>query len=396
MRRVIALGLVGSSLVIVPQLASAGGAIPAWARQYNMNCSGCHAPAVPRLNATGIKFRWAGYRMPDAIGEKVDVTQLGNYIALRGRARYEYSKTENLPVSTSGFRFSDATFFYAGPVGRQFGAFFELERAPSGEIELVANVLGIWGKETSYAGFRAGQMHWLLRDGVAGFDRPTGVRTPIPLGGALTAGGVPFNFSTDQLGMEWFLVSGRNRISVEVLNGVDRTGSAPATDPDPEKDFAVIDQLLFDDAGSGLTAVGYYGTVKGLVPATSPTLRSHFTRFAVSANKMLESFEVVGGFAYGKDQDLPGATTEITGMGYWAYGGYMFPKPKLTVFGRWEFVDPNTDVDDNGTTRFVFGGVVPVGLPEYLRFALEGALDVPQAAGAAKRTGLTLEMMLNF
>ena len=44
--------------------ASKASALPAWARRYNVNCSHCHAPAVPRLNATGIRFRWAGYRMP--------------------------------------------------------------------------------------------------------------------------------------------------------------------------------------------------------------------------------------------------------------------------------------------------------------------------------------------
>lgn len=370
--------------------------IPAWTRKYNMNCSGCHYPAAPRLNATGIRFRWAGYRMPDEIGEKTDVVQLSNYIALRGRTRYEYSKTENQPVSTSGFRFNDVTLFYAGALGQNFSAFTELEREPNGEVGLVANMLGVWGKEQSYHGFRVGQMHWLLRDGVAGFDRPTGVRTPTPLSGAVTSGGVPFNFSADQLGVEGFWVSGRNRLSAEVLNGVGPTGSGDPPDPDPEKDFAVIDQFLFDDAGSGLTAVGYFGTVKGLNPAISPTLRSHFSRFAVSANKIVSGFEILGGVVYGKDQDLPGATADVTGMGYWVYGGYMFPKSSLTVFGRYEFVDPNTDVADNGSTRLVGGLVLPVGLPEYLRLALEGALDFPQAAAALNRTGLTAELMLNF
>ncbi|MGE5760566.1 MAG: hypothetical protein ACM37V_09455, partial [Gemmatimonadota bacterium] len=45
--------------------ARATAAIPAWARKYNVNCSHCHYPAPPRLNATGLRFRWAGYRMPD-------------------------------------------------------------------------------------------------------------------------------------------------------------------------------------------------------------------------------------------------------------------------------------------------------------------------------------------
>ena len=50
--------------------------IPAWARRYNANCSMCHSPAVPRLNARGIQFKWAGYRLPEEIGEKAEVTRL--------------------------------------------------------------------------------------------------------------------------------------------------------------------------------------------------------------------------------------------------------------------------------------------------------------------------------
>ncbi len=370
--------------------------IPAWARKYNMNCSGCHYPAAPRLNATGIKFRWAGYRMDEEIGEKVDVSQVSNYLAVRGRLRLDYSKTEDANAANS-FSFNDVTVFYGGPLSKQFGAFVELEREPSGEVGLVSHVSGIWGKANRYGGFRAGQMHWLLRDGVAGFDRPTGIRTPTPVGGKLTGGtnSIPFSFSVDQLGMEWFYVAGRNRLSAEVLNGVLPDGSAGATDADPEKDFVVTDQLLLDERGSGLTAVGYYGTVKG-INVGEPTLRSHFTRIGLSANKIVDNFEVLGGIAFGKDQDLPLATADISGQGYWVTGQYRFPKSSLAVFARYEFVDPNTDIADNGTTRFVLGGVVPIGLPEYLRFALEGALDSPQNSALPKKTGLTAELMLNF
>jgi hypothetical protein len=371
--------------------------IPAWTRKYNMNCSGCHYPAAPRLNATGIRFRWAGYRMPEEMGEKVEVSQLSNYIALRGRMRYDYSKTESQPVSTSSFTFNDVTLFYGGALGRRFSAFMELEREPSGEVELVANMLGIWGKEKRYGGFRVGQMHWLQRDGVAGFERPTGIRTPTPFGGKITGGAnaVPFSFATDQLGMEWFYVTGRNRLSAEVLNGVRPDGSGAPRDLDPEKDLVVIDQFLLDERGSGVTAMGYYGTVKGLNPAV-PTLRSHFMRVGLTASKIINNFEVLGGFAWGQDKDLPLATPDIKGMGYWVSGQYVFTKSSLAVFGRYEFVDPNSDVTDNGTRRLVFGGVVPIGLPEYLRFALEGALDMPQASAAPNKTGLTAELMLNF
>jgi hypothetical protein len=40
----------------------------------------------------GIRFRWAGYRMPDEIGQKVDVKDVGHYVAMRGRMQYAYDK----------------------------------------------------------------------------------------------------------------------------------------------------------------------------------------------------------------------------------------------------------------------------------------------------------------
>ena len=83
--------------------ANANSLIPAWARKYNMNCSGCHYPAPPRLNATGLRFRWAGYRMPEEIGEKADVEKVQNYFAAGAEMGYEYEKTSGQPTATDGF-----------------------------------------------------------------------------------------------------------------------------------------------------------------------------------------------------------------------------------------------------------------------------------------------------
>lgn len=75
MRVLTSLAVAGLIAAAVPPVARAGGSaswlraymaayrstrssatnhvlIPAWARKYNMNCSGCHYPAAPRLNAT--------------------------------------------------------------------------------------------------------------------------------------------------------------------------------------------------------------------------------------------------------------------------------------------------------------------------------------------------------
>ena len=396
-------GVAGGALLLAVTTPSTGHAIPAWARKYNVSCSHCHAPAVPRLNALGIRFRWAGYRMPEEIGEVAKVEKIQDYISIRGRVQYAYEKPEDKPVSTSAFQFSDATFFYSGPFGKNYGAFFELEREPNGEMGLQAHIDAAWGKEKSYGGFKVGYMHWLQRDGVAGFDRPTGLRTPTPHGSALTAKGIPFSFSPDQFGLELYYALGRNRISGQVLNGVNRTGGGGGADVDTKKDFVLTDQFLFDEAGSGVTAVGYYGTLVGADPLAKDAT-SHFWRVALSANKFIKRFEMLAGVVLGQDTDLPVVTGgafpkgTVKALGYYGYAGYsILPKGAsnaLTVYTRYETIDPDTDVDTNSKSRFIFGGVLPILRPEHLRLAAEYAKDSPQT-GTGK-SAFTLELMVNF
>ena len=373
--------------------------IPAWARKYNMNCSGCHYPAPPRLNATGMRFKWAGYRMPEEIGEKIDVDRVQNYVAGHGVIQYEWTKTKGEP-STGAFAVPEVGLFYAGPVGRNFSGFFEFERIDDGTTDLVAHVSGIWGKEHSYGGFRVGQMHAINEWGVAGLDRAISINDIAPLGTITEA--IPFSFDMG-LGAEAFYVSGSNklsnRLSFEVTNGIDLEGSGAPGGPGPSKDVAVIEQLLYDSAGSGIEAVGYYGTLKGIDTISAPGLNSHFWRFAFTANKLYKDWELLGGVVYGKDFDLPAAlafpNNENKGVGYWFSGQYYVRRTPLVLFGRYEFVDPNTDVSNDGVRHFVAGAVVPINLPQYLRWTLEYRLDSPQG-GLPKTNDLATELQLNF
>ena len=57
--------MIGATVLGIAGVASDAHAIPAWARKYNMNCSGCHYPVVPQLNGDGLAFKWAGYRRPE-------------------------------------------------------------------------------------------------------------------------------------------------------------------------------------------------------------------------------------------------------------------------------------------------------------------------------------------
>lgn len=372
-------------------LEKAHALIPAWARRYNKNCNACHYPAPPRLNAEGQRFKWAGYRMPEEIGEKVDVEKIQNYLAAGTSVAFEYNKEEGSPASNS-FSAPAIALFYAGPLGRNFSGFLELEHGPESEVERVLHVSTIWGKENSYGGFRFGQMHNLFEWGVAGFDRPVGLSAPTPIDEPLT-GAIPFMLGEHALGLEGYYVAGRNRLSAQVLNGITTAGEIGASDLDRKKDVLVTDAILIDDAGSGIQGMGYYG---GLDTAGTT---AHFWRLGLTANKIYKDFEFLGGVVYGKDLDLPLALAfpgnENKAVGYWISGQYFVANAPVALFGRFEFHDPDTEVPNDANRRFVAGAVLPINLPQYLRWALEYRLDSPQG-GAPKTNNLATEFQLNF
>ncbi len=269
--------------------------IPAWARKYNINCSGCHYPAPPRLNATGQRFKWAGYRMPEEIGEKVEVEKIQHYVSAGGEVDYRYEKTSGSATSTNVFSAPEAEVMYAGPFGQNFSAFFELNLGPEGETERVAQIASIWGTQKGYGGFRGGQMHNFVEWGVAGFDRLAGPTMPFALDGPITTT-IPFGLAGPRLGAEAYFVRGSNRLSAQLLNGITPKGAGDVGEGNLKKDVLVTDQLLLDDAGSGVQAIGYYGSVANLDTLASPGLTSHFWRLGASASKIYRNFELLGGF----------------------------------------------------------------------------------------------------
>lgn len=385
--------------ILVASLPMDAVAIPPWARKYNMNCSGCHYPAPPRLNATGQQFRWAGYRMPDEIGENAEMDRVSNYLGTRFRFRYVFAKPSGQSATTSEFQLPDATIFYSGAFGKNFGGLLEMAKEEE-ETEFGASVFAVWGGERSHGGFRVGQTHMLLNAGVAGFDRVVGINNPTPVGGVVTSA-IPFSFAGDQAGIEAFYVVGRNRVSAQMFNGnVPREEGLARGGK--RKDFVLTDQIVWDKDGGGLQGLFYYGTVTGL-DTTLADQNSHFWRLGFSASKVVSSVELLGGLVYGKDVDLPvGGSLPFTasqanGYGYWFSGQYVVPSSALTFYGRYEYVDPDTDASDDANRRYVLGCLLPVNLPEYLRLNVEFWRDDPQrrATGVAQNN-LAVEVMLSF
>lgn len=115
MRFRFSLMLACASFVAVPV---AGEATPQFARKYRVDCSHCHA-SPPRLNARGLRFLEAGYRMD---GARPTIP-----IAVWNTVDLEWRHSADL---TKGFP-SRVELISSGPVGRSRAAYFIEWRALS-------------------------------------------------------------------------------------------------------------------------------------------------------------------------------------------------------------------------------------------------------------------------
>ena len=368
-------------------------AIPAWARRYNMNCTGCHFPVPPVLNADGLAFKWAGYRMPDQIGTSVEVNKIGDYLAARGILQYAWEKSSDAAADVNQFSIPEVNLFAAGPFGKWFGAFIEVAVDDAGASTAV-QAQGSWGKEDGFWSLHIAQGHLLSEGAVAGLDRSIGVNTPLPIDVGIGSG-ISFGFG-DKTGMDFSRVfNKKDRLAIGVANSMPAGGGTAR----PRKDVFISNQYIWDAKGGGLNLLGYMGNAPGVDP-DFVDVTSHFYRIAATASHYFGTFNANGGYVYGEDTDLPVGnlftTSSVTGQSYWLGAGYTFPENYLTFYGRWEYVDPNKNVSDDALTRYVIGGVVPLMTPQYLRMNLEYFHDAPQAPGSATRQGVAIEFQATY
>lgn len=162
-------------------------AIPAFARKLNVSCNYCHT-TIPRLNATGYKYRAAGFRMPEDIGkESTKKFELGDYFSARIQARFDVQATNqpngagvaNLVAGAPGDRtttvaasFQEATLYpLTGSWGKYFGSMSELSTSPEDFFEVENAYLRIVaGNESKFFTSRIGVFHpW---EGFGASDRP--------------------------------------------------------------------------------------------------------------------------------------------------------------------------------------------------------------------------------
>lgn len=377
-----ALGLAG---VLQPRDAEA---IPAWARQYNADCGLCHYPAVPRLNATGYRFRWAGFRMPDEFGRDPDVAAVGNYLSARGRGRYAYADSDRTET-VSEFQWHDTTLFYAGAITSRLSAFNELEWEAEDEISLVAQLQWLAGRSEHFTTVRVGQFHTLPRVGIGPLDRPTGISTPSIFSERLTTSPIPFRLSDDQRGIELAHIMRTSRFALQATNGLDASGSGTAGDDDTSKDILLVYERLLDETASGLTLLGYRGVWHDGLTDDDYT----FYRYGGAVNKVLPGgLDVLGGYVRSRD-DLPSAAgPNREAQAFFVELQQHLRRPDVTVLGRYDWIDPDRETAQDRRQRQTLGIVKTA--ERYLRLALEGQRSTDRAAVTGY--AVTAEAMVNF
>jgi hypothetical protein len=391
-------GVIATLLATVRESA----AIPAWARKYNADCSMCHYPVIPRLNSFGHQFRRAGYRTPDEFNKDQDVTKVGEFFSTRLRTRFGYQNKEG-EIERTEFTLNDATFFYAGAISRNFSAFVESEIESDGEIELVGQLQGVFGKADRYVSLRMGQMHTLQRVGFGGFDRPTGISTnPLHSTTLTRAGatnGANFALNTDQKGLEVAYVQGRGRLLGQVLNGVNTSGSGTGTktDIDPDKDYLVAYEHILDDIASGFTVFYYKGTYHQTATASAISQRFDFHRYGVNVNKVFPVwfgyFELQGGYVRSYDNVPVDVGPDVQGNAFYVESQQYLTGPEIAFLERFSLIDQDSARKNTVRKDYTAGIVAPV--QTWLRAAAEYTYTDNRATGRSDHSAL-FEMQVNW
>lgn len=115
-------------------------AIPAFARKYQMSCTTCHSPAMPRLKAFGDEFAGLGFRMKDTEAPRYFVNtgdeklsllrEVPLAIRLEGHITYD---NKNNDAFEFAFPFG-VKLLSGGEISKKFSYYFYFYMAEAGEI----------------------------------------------------------------------------------------------------------------------------------------------------------------------------------------------------------------------------------------------------------------------
>lgn len=357
-------------------------AVPAWSRMTGTNCSACHATPTWQLNSFGLSFLKNGHRVDP---QKVDAKdqKLENYVSLlwKGRAygdTLDSKRTGNATTQKPYSQLEQHSFalYTGGALSERFSYFTEIYLSENTGATSGANVSqgDAARKKLAEAFIQYNQplgkdMFLAVRMGeivppivhVFGVGaRSIEQRATVmndPLAGS-TNTFRPFN---RQQGVDATLNAGHLEATVGVVNG----SSAAVTnsiDADNHKD--VYGSLLYtlDKHESAIGIYRHNGQFSNYATpndfSTNLLFDNKFDKTAIMGRFVRDNWRLVAWYMLGNETMAPGTviggapTSKTKNVGYYGLADYNF-NDYFGLSARYDFLDPNKDLNNNETTRMI-------------------------------------------
>jgi hypothetical protein len=210
------------AIILIGEIEAA--ALPMFARKLGVSCATCHT-TPPRLNETGYRFRAAGFRMPEAIGQGEEKPfSFFDYNSVRLQVRSSAARSEAGPAKSTvnELKFQALELYpFTGSWGKYLSSDIKLTISPGRDPDLENAYLRVnAGNERAFFVARAGIFHPF--DGYGASDSPATISRPL-----FQTTPANFNQTTffrtwgfDELGAEVGFDLGRTSVRAAFLNGL--------------------------------------------------------------------------------------------------------------------------------------------------------------------------------
>jgi hypothetical protein len=402
--------VVGVVVVGATLLSSRAEAMPMFGRKYKMDCSGCHSPVVPRLNAVGYKFRRAGFRMPEQIGqEEVAEFTLGDYFS--GKIQSDYRVSREAGETENRFENQEVSLFaVTGSFQKYFASETEIGLSPveGAEIEN-AYLRAVWGGASSWLQARAGVFHPI--EGFGASDRPLGISLPLfqSFSPNHTQDTLARVSSLDRVGIEVGAQWHDTSLNVAVLNELELFveeaeigASGTRRSLHDSKDLLISATQLFGERN----ALGAYWARGALALPVDPvafadgtsveTWRNRYDRLALFATAGAGRWTGLAaaslGFDHSRDMTT-GALSTFRSAGGFVEGDVALGTHVVT-FLRLDYFDPSLSQADNGVVGGALGAPIFVTsaflIPE-IRYQRQ-----PPGSGGQSNTAFVVRAFITY
>ena len=171
----------------------------------------------------------------------------------------------------------------------------------------------------------------------------------------------PYRPFTRTMGVDAKLNMGRVEVTLGLVNGA--MNATNAIDANNHKDWYAAGLVAFDQHQSAVGLFHYdglysvYTTTAGIStpddPSQTLSYNNDFTRDGLLLRFIRSNWRVVGVYFMG-EETVNAAGAETDNEGYYALIDYNFTD-RLGVFGRYDLLDPDKDIDRNETTQILAG-----------------------------------------